>query len=171
MSTSAARPHLPSVVEILARPRPIRDVNAEHDESLSRLERLAIFINDHVGTPGFFFAIVLWTLIWLGWNVFAPRSLQFDRPSAFVLWLFMSNLIQIFLMPLIMVAQNLQNRHTQLRAESDFQVNKHSAEIIDVLLKYTEYQSLQLTAIAEKLGAAAAHESPPSLAGSPAPPQ
>jgi len=171
MSTSAARPRLPSVVEILARPRPLRDVNAEHAESLTRVERLAIFISDHVGTPTFFFAIVLWTIFWLSWNLLAPHPLQFDRPTAFVLWLFMSNLIQIFLMPLIMVAQNLQDRHTQLRAENDFQVNKHSSEVIDVLLKHIEYQSLQLAAIAEKLGTVVAHDSPPVMEGSPPPPQ
>jgi uncharacterized membrane protein len=31
--------------------------------------------------------------------------------------------IQIMLMPLIMVGQNLQGRHSELRAENDFEVN------------------------------------------------
>ena len=40
--------------------------------------------------------------------MFAPTDLRFDPYPAFVLWLFISNMIQIFLMPLLMVGQNLQ---------------------------------------------------------------
>jgi hypothetical protein len=47
---------------------------------------------------GFFFLIAGWTAIWLGWNTLAPKPLRFDPPTAFVLWLFISNMIQILLM-------------------------------------------------------------------------
>jgi uncharacterized membrane protein len=142
---------LPSIREYLARPRKVRDVNTEHRESISRLERMAIYISDHIGTPGFFFLILLWTVVWLSWNLLAPPSWQFDKPMSFVFWLFISNCIQIFLMPLIMVAQNLQSRHTDLRAENDYEVNKAAAASVEIILQHIRYQTHQMAALAEKL--------------------
>ncbi len=55
MSPHLHLPKPPDLEEIKRRRKPLRDVNAEHQEALSRLERMAIFISDHVGTPGFFF--------------------------------------------------------------------------------------------------------------------
>jgi hypothetical protein len=54
---------------------------------------------------GFFFIVVFWTVIWLAWNLLVPPRLQFDPRTAFVFWLFISNLIQLLLMPLVMVGQ------------------------------------------------------------------
>ena len=142
---------LPSIREHLTRPRVVRDANTEHKESVSPLERTAVFISDHIGTPGFFFVILLWTAVWLSWNLLAPESMKFDKPMSFVFWLFISNCIQILLMPLIMVAQNLQSRHAQLLAETTFEVNKATAESVEVLLRHIRYQTHQLAAIAEKL--------------------
>ena len=48
-------------------------------------------------------------------NLLAPDRLQFDPPMGFVFWLFLSNLIQILLMPLIMVGQNIIGRHAEAR--------------------------------------------------------
>jgi uncharacterized membrane protein len=75
---------------------------------LTPIDKLVLYITIHIGSIGFFLIILLWTMLWLGWNIFAPRTLQFDPPMGFVFWLFISNLIQILLMPLIMVGQNLQ---------------------------------------------------------------
>lgn len=88
--------------------KPIHNVNIRHKESLSLLENIAVKLTEHVGSLGFFFIIFGWTLLWLGWNTIAPKELRFDPFPAFVLWLFISNMIQIFLMPLIMIGQNLQ---------------------------------------------------------------
>src|SRR5271157_724821 len=106
--------------------KPIRNVNSEHHEKLSRLDKIALFITIRVGTMGFFLIIALWTVLWLSWNMVAPNGLRFDPYPAFVFWLFISNMIQILLMPLIMVGQNLQGRHSEARAEADFDVNTQS---------------------------------------------
>ncbi len=42
--------------------------------------------------------------------MFAPKSLRFDPYPGFVLWLFISNMIQLFLMPLLLIGQNLLGR-------------------------------------------------------------
>ena len=120
-------------------------MNIEHKESLSPLERAALSITNRVGTMGFFLLIFGWTFLWLSWNTLAPASLRFDPFPAFVLWLFMSNMIQIFLMPLIMVGQNLQGRHSETRAELDFQVNlKNEISLTEVLRRLDVIESERL---------------------------
>jgi uncharacterized membrane protein len=50
-------------------------------------------------------------------------------------------MIQIFLMPLIMIGQNLQGRHAEKRAESDFDVNVRAEKEIEVILMHLERQN------------------------------
>lgn len=121
--------------------KPIHNVNVKHKESLSALERYAVKVTDYVGSMGFFIIIFVWTLLWLGWNTLAPKDLRYDPYPAFVLWLFISNMIQIFLMPLIMIGQNLQGRHAEKRAEADFEVNIRAEKEIEVILMHLEHQS------------------------------
>ena len=136
-----AREHMMAHEELKKLRKPIHNVNIKHKESLSVLERYAVKVTDHVGTMGFFIIIFLWTLLWLGWNTIAPKDLRFDPYPAFVLWLFVSNMIQIFLMPLIMIGQNLQGRHAEKRAEADFEVNVRAEKEIEVILLHLEHQN------------------------------
>lgn len=130
-----------SLEEIRKKHKPILNVNIQHKERLSKIDKLALWITEHVGSMGFFLIIFGWTIIWLGWNSLAPAHLKFDPYPAFVLWLFISNMIQIFLMPLIMVGQNLQSRHSELRAEQDFSINKKAETEIETILLHLENQN------------------------------
>src|SRR5579863_5530955 len=87
------------------------------------LNTLAVWITKRVGTMVFFLIIFTWTASWLLWNMFAPKSARFDPYPGFVLWLFISNMIQLFLMPLIMIGQNIMGRGAEERARRDFSVN------------------------------------------------
>lgn len=130
---------------------PIQNVNAKHKTSLSHLDKLALWITNHVGSMNFFFLIFIWTITWLGWNTIAPSSLRFDPFPAFVLWLFISNMIQIFLMPLIMIGQNLQSKHSEMRAEEDFNVNKKAESEVEAILKHLENQNDLILEILNKI--------------------
>ncbi len=130
-----------SLEEIRKIHKPVRNANVEVRQNLSSLDKLALWITNHVGTMGFFIIIFCWTSFWLSWNIFAPRELRFDPSPAFVLWLFISNMIQIFLMPLIMIGQNLQGRHSEARAEADFEVNTKSETEIEAILLHLEEQN------------------------------
>jgi uncharacterized membrane protein len=121
--------------------KPIKNVNKEHKASLTRLERFAVWITDHIGTMGFFIIIFVWTFVWLGWNTIGPSLSRFDPYPAFVLWLFISNMLQIFLMPLIMIGQNLQGSHAEVRAESDYEVNVKAEREIEAILLHLERQN------------------------------
>ena len=126
-----------------------KNANQIYNSLLKQSEKFAIWITDRVGTIGFFAIIFIWTILWLTWNTLAPAYARFDPYPAFVLWLFVSNMIQIFLMPLIMVGQNLQSKHAEIRAENDFEVNvkaekevgeikQELKEIKEMLCKLTE---------------------------------
>jgi uncharacterized membrane protein len=129
-----------------------RNVFKEVDAQATKLERTAVWITEHVGTMGFFLVIFTWTILWLGWNLLAPKPLQFDPPMGFILWLFISNLIQLLLMPLIMVGQNIQGKHAEARSEYDLDVNVRAEEEIETILYHLEYQNNILHAMLQKLG-------------------
>lgn len=107
----------------------------------SILDKMAIWITDHVGSMGFFMIIFVWTVAWLMWNTLAPKNVRFDPFPGFVLWLFISNLIQLFLMPLIMIGQNVQARHADLRAEADLEINTQAELENEAILTHLEYQN------------------------------
>jgi uncharacterized membrane protein len=141
----------PCFQEIKNSRKPVRSVNVEHKKSLSRLDRSALFITEKVGSMGFFVLVFAWTILWLGWNMVAPISLRFDPFPAFVLWLFISNVMQIFLMPLIMVGQNFQNQHAEIRAEADFEINTKAEQEINAILLHLEYQNTLILKIFQSL--------------------
>ncbi len=143
--------HVPSPASALATMKPPMNVNEMHEKSLSNLERIAVYVTDKIGTMGFFLIIFVWTVLWLGWNIFAPANLRFDPYPAFVLWLFISNLIQIHLMPLIMVGQNLQGRHAELRAQSDFDVNVKAELEVETILTHLERQNELIVEILRRI--------------------
>lgn len=131
----------------------VRNVNVVHKNQLSKLDKLALFVTDRVGTMGFFFIIFIWTASWLSWNIFAPQNLRFDPYPAFVFWLFISNLIQLHLMPLIMIGQNIQGKHAQLRADHDFETDKKAEKEIEAILLHLENQNQLILKILERLEA------------------
>jgi uncharacterized membrane protein len=100
---------------------------------------------------GFFLIILAWTVGWLSWNLFGPADWRFDPYPAFVVWVFISNTIQLLLTPLILVGQNLQGRHAELRAESDFQVNRRSEREIQEVLAHLRQQTKTLERLAREL--------------------
>ena len=137
--------------EIQKEIKPLRNINIERRENLSQLDKLAVWITDHVGTMGFFIIIFIWTFGWLGWNMFAPKELRFDPYPGFVLWLFLSNMIQIFLMPLIMIGQNLQGAYSEARAQADFEVNTRAELEIETILLHLENQNKLILEILARL--------------------
>lgn len=134
------------------RRKPIPNTNLLFKEKLSNIDKFAVWITQKVGTMGFFLVVAIWTILWLGWNMLAPEELQFDKPMGFVFWLFISNLLQILLMPLIMVGQNIQGRHSELRAEHDLEINVKAEQEIEVVIHHLEYQNDILIAMVKKMG-------------------
>ena len=148
--TAIAAP--PSLADVRSKRKPLKNVNEVAKAKLGLLDRVALFITTYVGTMGFFLIIFLWTVVWLGWNTLLPNGMRFDPATGFVLYLFLCNVIQILLMPLIMVGQNIQGAHSEARAENDLEVNIKAEKEIEVILQHLEYQNDLIIAMVQKLG-------------------
>ena len=129
-----------SIKELKEKRNAIMKRMEDAQKKTSVLGTIAIWITEHVGSMGFFVIIFIWTVTWLNWNIFAPKNLRFDPYPGFVLWLFISNMIQLFLMPLIMLGQNLQSRHSDLRADADLKINIQAALENESILLHLEKQ-------------------------------
>lgn len=137
--------HAPkSLGDIKKERAPIVDINKFHKERLSVLERFAVGVTRRVGTMGFFLIIFSWTVLWIGWNTLAPINLRFDFFPAFALWIIISNIIQLLLLPLIMVGQNLTKRHDEVRAQEDFKLSVRTEREIETILMHLENQNEML---------------------------
>jgi uncharacterized membrane protein len=106
-------------------------------EHYSALDRFAVALTGKIGTMKFSLAIIGWTVLWVGYHVLATAFHwpTLDTFPALVVYLLVSNIIQICLMPLIMVSQNLQSRLQEAKAEQDFANNKRAVEILELLLR------------------------------------
>jgi uncharacterized membrane protein len=144
--------HNPLTLEELKKARkPLIKLKEREKQRLTLPDKVAIVITQKVGTTGFFGIIFLWTASWLSWNTLAPVSLRFDPFPGFVLWLFISNMIQIFLMPLIMIGQNLQGKYSDILAENDFEFSVKSEKEIETILEHLENQNNEIDKIKKLL--------------------
>lgn len=141
----------PALSELKANRKPIKHVYNEALDSFSVMEQFAIKVTRSVGTIGFFFILVIWTAIWLFWNVYGPDDLRFDPAPAFVIWLFASNIIQLVLLPLVMVGQNLEGKFAEQRAQEDFEINKKAEREIEVVISHLENQEQILVELSQKI--------------------
>lgn len=128
-------------------PLPLEKIKTLHktvvpaSRKLKKTEKLALFVTEKIGTLGFFLVIFIWTVLWMFWNIFAPSELRFDKVPAFELWLFISNMMQLFLLPLLLIGQNIQNKYFDMRAEQDFEINKKSENEVETVLEHLENQN------------------------------
>jgi CRP-like cAMP-binding protein len=141
---------------LLVSQRTTRNANVVHEQGLSRLDRLALAVTTRIGSVGFFLIIATWTVLWTGYNILASEvpALHwhaFDPFPAFVAYLLMSNVIQILLMPLIMVGQNLQSRHSEVRAELDFEINQKAEREVTATLLHLERNTALLLKLMEHM--------------------
>lgn len=125
---------------------PVANANDVYKSSLSPLDQLAVQITDRVGSMAFFLAILVWTILWTTYNILATEVpglhwKSFDPFPAFVAYLLISNVVQILLMPLIMVGQNVQGRHTEIRAQLDFEINQKAEKEVMVILHNLEHNT------------------------------
>ena len=119
-----------------------KNVNAIHKSQLGLQDKIAVTLTAAVGTmyAVYFFIIVL--AGWMLWQVkFAAQP--FD-PYPFAFLLFLGNIVQLLLMPLILVGQNIQNRHAEIRAEEEFKTTESIYKDIEHILIHLDEQDKEL---------------------------
>jgi uncharacterized membrane protein len=127
---------------------PRRRLFPEYDpDAFGRLsERIARFL----GTGRFIVWMTVTIVLWLAWNIFAPRHWRFDEYPFIFLTLALS--VQAsYAAPLILLAQNRQDARDRVNLEQDRK--RHERSIAD-----TEYLSREMAALRSGLGEVATRE-------------
>jgi len=129
------------VAALLHRHRP-QDVNAQHKAGLHLQDRIALGITTAVGTM---YAVYFFILCLTGWMLWqgALAKHPFD-PYPFAFLLFMGNIVQLLLMPLIMVGQNIQNKHAELRSNEEYQTTLSGYHDLEAILRHLDDQDERL---------------------------
>ncbi|MEC3996822.1 DUF1003 domain-containing protein [Actinacidiphila sp. DG2A-62] len=109
-------------------------------------ERIARFL----GTGRFIAWMTVVILVWVAWNVFAPRHLRFDQ-YPFIFLTLMLSLQASYAAPLILLAQNRQDDRDRVNLEQDRKQNERS--IAD-----TEYLTREVAALRVNLGEVATRD-------------
>ncbi|MEX3103293.1 MULTISPECIES: DUF1003 domain-containing protein [unclassified Streptomyces] len=143
-TTTGARPRVR-----LDQPRPQRrKFLPEWDpEAFGRLsERIARFL----GTGRFIVWMTVVIVLWVLWNIFAPKDLRFDN-YPFIFLTLMLSLQASYAAPLILLAQNRQDDRARVDLELDRKQNERS--IAD-----TEYLTREIAALRIGLGEVATRD-------------
>jgi uncharacterized membrane protein len=142
---------IPSVAQLKELRKPLRKAHEVHKESQSLGERFAAAISKNVGSVTFFIIILVWTTLWLIWNTFGPDHLSFDPSPTFQTWVFLANVIQLSLMPLILVGQNMQAKANVIKENEEYQLDTQNSREIETILLLLEKQNKIIEELKDKL--------------------
>lgn len=104
-----------------------RNINREHKESLKTLDKVALFITKIVGTMWCAIAFTILALISL------PEAIH-NGTGTIISWI-AQTFLQLVLLSIIMVGQNLQSKHSELRADADYETNLENKKDIETLMQ------------------------------------
>jgi uncharacterized membrane protein len=82
-------------------------------------ERLAVKITSWFGTMAMFYALVAWMLVWMGLATLGVWYFRLD-PYPFPFLLFLSNLIQLWALPILAVGQQVLSRAADRQARQTY---------------------------------------------------
>ena len=119
-----------------------RNINAKYKSTLGTQDKIALTMTTGIGTmyAVYFFAVFM--MGWMLWQTYFT-SKPFD-PLPFAFLLFLGNIVQLLLMPLIMVGQNIQGRHAEVRSEEEYKTTMTSYKDIEHILKRLDAQDHEL---------------------------
>lgn len=104
-----------------------QNVNQIHKEMLTPSQRFSNWIVKNIGTMYFFYFCCILAVSPLFFTGLLP-IVQFVS-SAF---------LQLVLLPLIVISQNLQSQHAELRADEDFRVNVKAEKEVEEIKRRLE---------------------------------
>ena len=137
MNTTAPPPP-PAAFDVTDHPL-VHDVNQEHNDSLSPVERLCKRIADSTGAPIALGLAILVQMIWIPVGIITKLD-----PYPFAFLLTCSNVLQLILIFILAVGARQSSAHAELRAE-------HDHDSISRLLYHQDVQETILLEIATKI--------------------
>ncbi len=89
------------------------------DEHLGLNGRLAVFMTSKFGSMGAFYVLMVWMF---GWMILATAGFWLFKsdPYPFTFLLFLSNLVQLFALPILAVGQQVLSRASDKQAEQTY---------------------------------------------------
>jgi uncharacterized membrane protein len=118
----------------------VRNVNREHRQSFTRLEKIAVWITGHIGTIEFAIFCIILVSIPLIW-----------KSTMSVVLYISSGYLQLVMLPLIMMGQNLQNRHSEKRAEADYEVDVKNDHLIKDIIARLDIQEKEIKELLQEI--------------------
>ena len=118
------------------------NANEKQKQRLRFQDRIALVVTAAIGTMYAVYFFALFMAGWMLWQTYFYGS-PFD-PYPFVFLLFLGNIVQLLLMPLIMVGQNIQGRHSEIRADEAYQTTMTSYRDITHIMKRLDAQDEEL---------------------------
>jgi uncharacterized membrane protein len=119
-----------------------RNPYREVEQSFGTQDRIALVITGAIGTM---YAVYAFMLVMAGWILVQVLlgAKAFD-PYPFAFLLFLGNIVQLLLMPLLMVGQNLQSRHAEVRSDSEYQTVGKIFHDIEQTMSHLDVQDEEL---------------------------
>lgn len=105
----------------------IKNANKIHRDRMSALDKVAVVITKMVGTMWCAIAFTILALISL------PTAISGGLGTT-ISWI-AQTFLQLVLLSIIMVGQNLQSRHSEIRADADYETNIEAKKDIEALMK------------------------------------
>ncbi len=129
-----------SILELRKKFLPAQNANEIHKKRLSLSDKIALWGISHVGTMQFFYICIAMVTL----PLIVPKVMPIVQYIS-------SGYLQLILLPLIMVGQNLQGKHSEIRSELDYQTNKKAEKEIETILLHLENQQKLTLEILERL--------------------
>jgi uncharacterized membrane protein len=127
------------------RPKNVLQIHREENYS-SFNNKLAIFFTKAFGSVWAFYILVTWMFLWMALSGIGFWLFKYDQyPFPFLL--FCSNLIQLWALPVIMVGQNVLNKHQELQSEEAFHIAEKSFYDVEQIMSCLEEQNRLLKQI------------------------
>ncbi|HKC14843.1 MAG TPA: DUF1003 domain-containing protein [Patescibacteria group bacterium] len=109
-------------------------VHLTRHENLGLNGRLAVLITNKFGSMGTFYLLVIWMFGWMTLATLGIGILRKD-PYPFTFLLFLSNLVQLFALPILAVGQQVLSRASDKQAEQTFKDAETILELQDEVHK------------------------------------
>ena len=132
---------MPNISDDPSRHTP-QNVNKIHNQKLKLQDHIALTITTAIGTMYAVYFFALFMASWMLWQGVISHH-KFD-PYPFAFLLFLGNIVQLLLMPLIMVGQNIQGRHAEIRSDEEYKTTMTSYVDIEHILKHLDSQDQEL---------------------------
>jgi uncharacterized membrane protein len=119
------------------------NVNQQHQDKMSPLDRAGFVITRGVGTM---IAAILFTALAL---ISLPGAIKTHNVVTIVAWI-AQTFLQLVLLPIIMVGQNIQGKHTELMADEEFKTTQTTYKDLENLILVNQKQLDLLLDIAKQ---------------------